>query len=216
MTSQVLSLAIIHVVVAVDNALLAGVMFPREARAFQREVMAVVAVAMALTQIALAAGIDSLLANASFRAAAAAVLVWMSIRTLTQTSPTRGTLTRLRAVWRVYFYTVAGNLDNMIWLGAELKGGHLWLVCFTLVTIPLFMVIACTVSDQCEKHPWILVVGAGMMAWAAASLLIRMEGWMSAFQMVPAWALKAAIAATVLMVGFVVRECVAGVAKRTG
>lgn len=103
----------------------------------------------------------------------------MSIRTLVDIPPVIRMHRKLGIMWKVFVYTALGNLDNMIWLGSELKGQYFWPAFFSVVTIPLFVVVSIFLSEQCEKHHWILIliVGAGMMAWAAAGLIIETHGW---------------------------------------
>src|SRR5579875_1957780 len=94
----------------------------------------------------------------------------MCIRTLgIQTARQHQTWGMIAKLW---LYTVVGNLDNMFWLGAELKGERIWLIFTSIGTIPLFVTVALFLSNQCEKQQWILPLGAGMMAWAAASLTL--------------------------------------------
>ncbi|MDQ0190458.1 hypothetical protein JI721_08025 [Alicyclobacillus cycloheptanicus] len=200
------SLALISVIVAIDNALLAGMLLPQASRQHKNEIMVVVGVALAFAQIGCAMGVGRLLTNEVFRALAVVVLIWMSIRTVASVSFPGRTLTRIRVIWRVFFYTVVGNIDNMIWLGTELRGHYLWLAFFSVVTIPLFIIIAVFLSGQCEKHQWILVLGAGMMAWAAASLVLQTPGWKLQFNGVSTWVIKTAMGSFIVLMGFIIRE----------
>ncbi|GMA50856.1 hypothetical protein GCM10025857_22130 [Alicyclobacillus contaminans] len=86
MTTTLVSLALIHVIVAIDNALLAGMMLSHTAGAHRASVLTVVGILLALTQILLPAGIGRLLHNHMFQGMAVTVLSWMAIQTLANTS----------------------------------------------------------------------------------------------------------------------------------
>lgn len=214
MIAQFLSSALIHVIVAIDNALLAGLILPATSKRFQTQIMIVVGIALAVTQVVLAIGVGQLLNHTIFRVAAVAILVWMSIRTMsTVATPTRG-FHRLSVIWKVFFYTVMGNLDNMIWLGSELKGQYVSLVILSIAMIPVFIIISILLAEQCAEHQWLLMVGAGMMAWAAATLVLQTPAWRANLVSMPSWAMKASIGSIIVVAGFIVREFLARTNKR--
>ena len=167
--SSVLGISVIASVVAIDNALLAGLLLPHVTWNQKRIIILCIGVLLAATQVVLAASVDQLLHNIFFRLLGIVLLSWMCIRTLSMN------VSRGFATWdivKLWVFTVVGNLDNMFWLGSELKGDRLWLIVASIFTIPLFVAVALFLSEQCEKQTWILHIGAGMMAWAAASLIL--------------------------------------------
>lgn len=168
--TSVWGIVVIAVVVSIDNALLTGLLMPHMKAAEKRLTVTVVGILLAASQILLAASVDQLLNHIVFRFVAIGLLSWMCIRTL-HMYPTRD-YQKWWVLIKLWIYTVVGNLDNMIWLGSELKGDRVWLIVCSVVTIPLFVAVALFLSDQCEKQQWILPLGAGMMAWAAAALML--------------------------------------------
>ncbi len=177
MTDTVVGLALTSVIVSIDNALLAGMILPFAARSHKKETMLVVGIALGFAQIIMAIGVDQLLANMFFRLIAILILFWMSIRTMIGIPAANRSHWEMSVIWKVFIYTAFGNLDNMIWLGSELKGQHVWLAIYSIATIPLFIMVAVFLSEQCEKHHWILIIGAGMMAFAAAGLIVDIPKW---------------------------------------
>lgn len=175
--TTLLGIALIAAIVAIDNALLAGLLLPMTPIVEQRLTMVVVGVLLALSQIVLAASVDMMLDNLWFRVAAIVLLGWMCIRTLGMVEDPRRSLgRRWIAIGKLWIYTSIGNLDNMLWLGSVLKGEHVWLVIFSIATIPLFVIVALFLSRQCEQQKWILPLGAGMMAWASTALILDFPG----------------------------------------
>ena len=116
MRTEMLGLALISTVVAIDNALLSGMLLPRTSRIHKKQIIGSAGIALAVAQIILAIGVGQFLSNMMFRILA-------------------------------------------------------------IATVPLFIVIAIFLSEQCERHHWILIVGSGMMAWAAAGLIVGIPGW---------------------------------------
>lgn len=199
MSEEFFRLAIVTVIVAIDNALLAGLSLPAHAHPRRGQVFFIVAAALALSQVVLAIGVGKLLDNLTFRVLAIALLSWLAIRTLNQPW-FRGVSPVLSIVGRVYVFTAVGNLDNMIWLGSALNHRYVWLVLCSLATVPLFAVIALFLSAQCDKHRWILAAGAGMMAWAAAALYMGTP-WGGEEMLAPSWLVQTAFAVGVLAIG---------------
>lgn len=168
-----LGIVLIVLVVVLDNALLTGLLLPTHATDREkRMVLSVIAVLLAGSQIILAASVEYMLSHILFRMIAVILLGWMSIRTLGVVPQTRSVFGTLGTIAKLWAFTVFGNLDNMIWLGSELKGDRFWLVVSTVATIPPFVFVSLLLSRQIAKQQWILPIGAGMMAWAAASLML--------------------------------------------
>ena len=168
--SSIFGIMVIAAVVAIDNALLSGLLLPRVPFNQKRFIILLNGILLAFTQILLAASVDRMLNNTFFRLLGIVLLAWMCIRILS--ADTQRNIPMWGASLKLWFYTVIGNLDNMFWLGAELKGDRLWLIVASVVTIPIFVGAALFLSEQSERQTWILHVGAGMMAWAAASLIL--------------------------------------------
>lgn len=204
MSHNLVALAVTSTIVAVDNALLAGIVLPWTERPRQQRIITAVGIALAVSQIALAMGIGHLLSLDVFRAVAIAVLVWLSIRTLTTLPSAMRAYGTAGIAWRVFAYTAVGNLDNMIWLGSEVKGEYFWLVACSLATIPLFAVVALFLADQCARHHWTLLAGSAMMAWAAARLIVDTPAWQPLFRFAAVPIPQILVTAAVLAIGLLV------------
>ncbi|MCL6625070.1 hypothetical protein [Alicyclobacillus shizuokensis] len=174
--SNQLALGLISLIVAIDNALFAGMVLSWTSGKHKKETMIVVGSALSIYQILATIGVGQLLSNVTFRILVILVLIWMSIRALMIPSTSRSN-SNISVIWKVFMYTALGNLDNVIWLGSELKGQYFWFISFSLITIPLFIITSLFLSDQFERHHWIRILGSGMMAWAAGGLILETPGW---------------------------------------
>jgi hypothetical protein len=200
MMHDVLSLFIVTIVVVIDNALLAGLLLPSAGKLGKIHLSGAVAVAVAVSQVVFAVLSQHLLEQDVFRYAAMIVLIVMSIQTLQVASPTTRGFRWLRSLWTVYLYTAIGNIDNMIWLGVEM-GNHIFAtVLFSILTIPLFVGVALFLSYERERHRWVVLLGAGMPAWAAVTLFLHSrigQQWIPGNQL---W-LRVLITAAIVLVG---------------
>jgi predicted tellurium resistance membrane protein TerC len=201
-------LAVVSIVVAIDNALLAGLLLPPSRRKRMIQTIVTVGIALSIAQVGLAMGVGSLLRVAPFRLLATGVLIWMSIHTVRNIRfYTRSSQPRfLRVVVGVFCYSALGNLDNMIWLGANLKGHAVWLVFFSIITVPLFVIVGMFLSDQCQRYGWISILGAGMMAWAAASLWLTTPPTQKFAVRMPSLLFHALFTMVVLVAGLAARR----------
>ncbi|WP_067624629.1 hypothetical protein [Alicyclobacillus acidiphilus] len=205
-------------VVAVDNALLAGLLLPTHTTEREKKVtLSVIGVLLAGSQMLLAASVDHLMNHILFRMIAIALLGWMSIRTLGMVPQPRSMFGLLGTTAKLWAFTVFGNLDNMIWLGSELKGERIWLVVSSVGTIPLFVMVGLLLSRQIAKQQWILHIGAGMMAWAAASLMLdipTIKSFVENLDDAPRTTFQCLVTIAILGIGFGIRYTVFRNVKR--
>jgi hypothetical protein len=88
---------------------------------------------------------------------------------------------------------------------------RLWLIILTMVTIPLFVGVALFLAQQCVKQQWILLLGAGMMAWAAASLAMDIPALRSTVilsERVPNGTVQCLITVAILLTGLGVKQLI--------
>lgn len=200
-------IVLIALLVTIDNALFAGLLLPMTTREKKRSTLIRVGIGLGISQILLAASVDQMLHNILFRMVGIILLGWMCIHTLS-VQERRGFHSFAQTV-KLWLYTVIGNLDNMFWLGSELKGRRFWLIFSSIGSIPLFVVIALFLSEQCEKQQWILHVGAGMMAWAAASLILDIPVirlWINSLDDAPITTFQCLITVCILVFGLGIRR----------
>lgn len=196
----------------IDNALLAGLMYPTlnlvGGHSKRRDVMTFVGILLVVFQSILVMGIGWLLTFPLLRIVAVGCLIWMAIITVKKLKPTRLEKTYLgpvRVSTSVLAYTVIGNLDNLLWLGAAVKGQRMVFVVISMLSIPLFVYISGFLVEQCRQHQWVLVLGAGMMAFAAANLMTEYN-MLSIFIGIPVLAFKILFTLTVLATGFLLQR----------
>lgn len=172
MMTSFLGICTIVCLTTIDNALLAGCIIPQMDPRQKRSVITVVGILLAAAQIVSAASVDYLMKSIAFHIIAIFTLAYMAVRTLT-VDPVRSTRA-FPATLRLFVLTFIGNLDNIVWLGSKLQGDRVFLFLSSFAAIPIFIFISLFLAKQTEKQRWILPLGAGMMAWAAASLTLAL------------------------------------------
>ncbi len=212
MPRSFIGIVFIALIVTIDNALLAGLLLPTNiTRRQQKWILFVVGVLLGGSQVVLAASVDKMLNNILFRIVAIVLLGWMCIRTLGMIPLTRRVFREWGMVAKLWLFTVFGNLDNMIWLGSELKGDRLWLMISSVGTVPLFVLVGLFLARQIEKQQWILPLGAGMMAWAASSLMLDVpviKRFIDGLDDAPRMTFQCLITIAILGIGFGVRTVI--------
>ncbi|GMA60078.1 hypothetical protein NZD89_10905 [Alicyclobacillus fastidiosus] len=205
--ASVFGICTIVVITAIDNALLAGVLIPHMQRGQKKIAVTVVAVLLAVSQVVFSASVDYFMQHVIFRVVAIVVLAWMSVRVLYVGMRSSDRL--FASILRLFFVTLVGNLDNIIWLGSTLHGDRLWLTLSSFISIPIFIFITLFLSDQIEKQVWILPLGAGMMAWAASTLMFDlpvMKRFIAGLDDAPFMTFQCLMTAMILAIGLCVRK----------
>jgi hypothetical protein len=111
---------------------------PLTSRKDKRDIATCVGLLVAVFQIMLSVLVDRLLHNLMFHSIAIVFLIWMSIQTVMQIERSHRVFKKIWLICKIAVYIILGNLDNMIWLGAELRGHRLLLVFFFFRYNPSF------------------------------------------------------------------------------
>lgn len=109
-------------------------------------------------------------------------------------------------------------MDNMVWLGTRVGHLHAWLAGIAVACVPLFAWVAAFFAEQCAQHGWVLLLAAGMAAWAGCGLVLQApppwaitssvlwRTWMAWLQAIPPTALQAELSALAVAVGVALRR----------
>ncbi|MFX4300761.1 hypothetical protein ACOJUR_00510 [Alicyclobacillus tolerans] len=206
--SSTLQLFLVSLITSIDNALLAGILLPTGFMPQERRnALIQTGILLSLWQIAMVSSMDYLLQAVVFRFLAILLLSWMSIQTLSRISARRPWYS-IPTTLKIFSFTAIGNLDNILWLGMMTKGNRIGLLFTTAITLPIFFLVAYFLSQQAEKQQWILPLGAGMMAWAAAALCMEtpvIHAWILSLDDAPQTTLQSLMTAAILSIGLGLR-----------
>jgi YjbE family integral membrane protein len=100
------------------------------------------------------------------------------------------------------------SLDNMLGVAAAAQGSMVLVVLGLVSSIPVMILGSALILKLVDRYSWIMYLGAGVLAWTAAKLLLD-EPWLEQLvkgeSWVP-WALQATLIGGVLMAGFLQRR----------
>ncbi|WP_206918104.1 hypothetical protein [Alicyclobacillus suci] len=205
--ASVWEICIIVIITAIDNALLAGVLIPQMEPLKRRITVIVVAIALAISQVVCSTGVDYFIRHTIFRLLVILLLAWMSIRVL-YTGQSRYTSSVFATTVRLFLFTFVGNLDNILWLGSVLQGDRLWITILSFASIPIFVCVTSLLANQIQKQWWILPMGAGMMAWASASITFSIpaiKNFVERLDDAPVFTFQCLMTVCILVVGVAIR-----------
>ncbi len=173
---NLLSIVLIDLVLSGDNAVVIGMAvrgLPNPRRRQAILVGTVGAVGLRVTFTILAA---ILLAVPYLRAIGGAVLFWIAAKLLRPEegdSVDRSASGFWQAVALIILADITLSLDNVLAVAAASEG-HLGLLAFGLaLSIPILMLGAGLVAGVLERWPWLNVLGALVIVWAGARLLVH-------------------------------------------
>jgi len=201
------TILIIAMVTAIDNALLAGIMVSHENYPRPYWLLASLGILLVVAQIVSVGAIHLIAHHLMFQVASIFILALMSIRTLTD-PPLRSRPRGFRVI-PLWLITYFGNIDNILWFGSAVHRQYRLLTVYSIFTFPVFYLTALFLSKKLAEQRWIRPLGAGMMAWAAASMTTEIpwiRHWIISLGDASIPTFQCLIAATLLFIGFVLRK----------
>lgn len=183
--SAFVSVVIIDIVLAGDNALVVGLVASRLPREQQRRVVAIGIGAALICRIAFAIVVSELLAITGLLIAGGLLLLWVAWklwREIVAMRPgvTEGgavlpipTKTFAAAVWQITVADVSMSLDNVLGV-AGAAHDHVWMLIFGLaLSVSLMGVAATLIARFMERHAWLSYVGLAVIAYVALTMIYK-------------------------------------------
>lgn len=174
---QVLGIIIIDLVLSGDNAVVIG-MAARSLPPPQRRKAIIFGGGAAVGLRILFTALATLLLQVPLlQAAGGLLLIWIAIKLLTGGEHSEEGVqeagSMAEAIRIIVLADVVMSLDNMLAVAATAHG-DLWLLLFGLaVSIPLLLLGSSLVSSLLNRFPWLTWVGALILGWAAARMIVE-------------------------------------------
>ena len=210
--SAVLSIVLIDVVLAGDNAVVIALVvrtLPKPQRLWGILLGAGMAV---LLRVALTAVAAQLMNVNYIRLAGGLLVLWIAVKLLLQEEPdqagdrTAGTL--WQAVWLIMVADISMSLDNVLAVAGASKG-HLGLLLFGLgLSIPLVVFTSNLLARLMDRYPIIIYIGATILGKVGGEMIMT-DRLTTALLSPPAWLIavvEAALAAGVIALALVLRK----------
>lgn len=94
------------------------------------------------------------------------------------------------------------SLDNMLGVAGAAKGEPLLVVFGLLISIPIMVFGSAIILRLLNRFPWLVYVGAGILAWTAASMILHEPLVLDQWAQSARFAVYAAVLSVVLIGGF--------------
>jgi len=178
--SALVAIVIIDLVLAGDNAIviaLAARKLPKELR--RRAIMWGTVGAVAV-RVAMTLAVVALLSIPGVRGAGALLLLWIAYRLLAPVAEDHGSATGRReitgfgaALRTIIIADAIMGLDNVLGVAGAAQGSFALVVLGLLISIPIMVWGSTLVLRLVDRYPVIIYVGAAVLAWTAATMLVE-------------------------------------------
>ncbi|ASJ52909.1 hypothetical protein BP422_04670 [Brevibacillus formosus] len=204
--TALLSIVIIDLVLAGDNALVIG-MAARNLPAHQQKQAIIWGTVGAIIIRALATlAVVWLLKIPGLLLAGGLILIWIALKLLIQDNghenmKASGTLGA--AIWTIIVADTVMGLDNVIAVAGAAHGDFLLVVIGLIISVPIMVWGSTLILKLIEKYPIVIYIGSGVLAYTAASMVTSEKFLTPFFAAYPwvKWVFIVAVVVGVLLIG---------------
>lgn len=199
--TALLSIVLIDLVLAGDNALLIGLAAKNVPKHLQKRVILAGTVGAIIIRSILTLAAVKLLEIDGLMLIGGVLLIYISFNLLlnaadTDINPSKGTF--FGALWTILLADILMGVDNVLGVAGAANGDYVLVVCGLLISIPIVVWGSTMVIQLMERFPIIIVFGAGVLVWTGSKMIIK-DAYMAPFFN---YQLEV-IAFQILLVGFV-------------
>lgn len=209
--SALVAIVIIDLVLAGDNAIVIALAARKLPPQLQRRAIVWGTIGAIGVRIAMTLAVVALLALPGLRGGGALLLIWIAYRLLAPvaeehlSAAARQQITGFGAAIRTIIVADAVmGLDNVLGVAGAAQGSFLLVVVGLLISIPIMVWGSTLVLRLVDRFPIIIYVGAAVLAWTAATMLIEeplLQAWITRYDWLH-WVLYVAIIGGVLAAGW--------------
>ncbi|CAM5785684.1 MULTISPECIES: TerC family protein [Brevibacillus] len=139
------------------------------------------------------------------------ILVWISYKLLLEDDGEEqisASDSLVQAVKTIVIADVMMGLDNVLAIAGAAGGDLVLIILGLVISIPIMVFGSQLILKAMERLPWLVYIGSGILAWAAAKMIFEekvVKHWVEGLSGVET-AIKIAIVAAVLVLGFIQRK----------
>lgn len=199
--TALLSIVLIDLVLAGDNALLIGLAAKNVPKRLQKRVILAGTCGAIIIRSLLTIVAVKLLEIDGLMLIGGVLLIYISFKLLlnaadTDIHPSKNTF--WGALWTILLADMLMGVDNVLGVAGAAHGNYVLVVCGLLISIPIVVWGSTLVIHLMERFPIIIVVGAGVLVWTGSKMIIK-DAYLAPFFNYP----HEVIVFELLMVGFV-------------
>jgi YjbE family integral membrane protein len=209
--SALLAIIIIDLVLAGDNAIVIALAARKLPKPLQKKAIVWGTVGAIAVRVAMTVAVVALLKVPGLQAAGGLLLIWIAYKLLGtdddegKDGALAGEVTGFWvAIRTIIIADAVMGLDNVLGVAGAAQGSFLLVVLGLLISIPIMVGGSALILRVVDRFPVIIYLGAGVLAWTAATMLIHeplMEDWVAMHPWLR-WAIHGVIIGGVLLAGF--------------
>lgn len=171
--SALLSILIIDLVLAGDNAIVIGLAARNVPKEQQKTVIIFGTLGAIVIRVAATLAVAWLLAIPGLQAIGGVLLIWIAYKLITskQDHHIAAKNSTLAAIGTIIVADAAMGLDNVLAIAGAAHGDFVMIIIGLAISIPLVVWGSTIILRLSERFPWIITVGAGVLAYTAASMI---------------------------------------------
>lgn len=180
-----LSIIVIDLVLAGDNAIVIGMAARTLPKEIQTKAIVYGTMAAVVIRVALTLAVSWLLQIPFLLAMGGLVLIWISYGLLVDQSQAHAVKTgenMFEAIRTIIIADVVMSLDNVLAIAGASHGSFLLVVLGLLISIPIMVWGSTIILGIMERFPFIIYIGAAVLAWTAARMITEEPLFARAFQ----------------------------------
>jgi YjbE family integral membrane protein len=209
--SALFAIIVIDLVLAGDNAIVIALAARKLSAELRNKAIVWGTVGAIAVRAAMSLAVVALLKIPGLQAAGGLLLVWIAYKLLApgdESDSQGGARKQITGFWAairtiVIADTVMG-LDNVLGVAGAAQGSFMLVILGLLISVPIMVWGSSLILRMVDRYPVIIYLGAGVLAWTAAVMLINeplVEDWIAARRWLP-WTVYALLIGGVLLAGF--------------
>jgi YjbE family integral membrane protein len=207
--SALLAIIVIDLVLAGDNAIVIALAARGLPPEYQKKAIVWGTVGAIVIRALMTLGVVWLLKIPGLMLAGGILLIWIAYRLVApKENPGDEHAHSSASVWgaikTIAIADAVMGIDNVLGVAGAAQGSFLLVMLGLIISVPIMVFGSSLVLKWMERFPWIVYVGAGILALTAASMIDKdplFENYFSAHAIFD-WALYVAIAGGVLLAGY--------------
>lgn len=171
--SALLSILIIDLVLAGDNAIVIGLAARNVPKEKQKFVIFLGTLGAIVIRVVATLAVAWLLKIPGLLAFGGILLLWIAYKLLTNNKEHNiaAKNSTLAAIGTIIVADAAMGLDNVLAVAGAAKGDFIMIVIGLAISIPIVVWGSTIILRLSERFPWIITIGAGVLAYTAANMI---------------------------------------------
>lgn len=176
--TALLSIIIIDLVLAGDNAIVIGLAARNLPKQDQKKVIVWGTVGAVIIRIIATIFVVSLLNIPGLHLIGGLVLVWIAIKLVTEEHEEhdiKASVSIWAAVRTIIIADAAMGLDNVLAVAGAADGHILLVVIGLMISVPVVVWGSTLVIKLIDRFPWVIIIGSAILGWTAAKMFVGEE-----------------------------------------